>query len=76
MDTLSTSLAMILPESLFGKARETIDELALDIPLYSASMSGAVTIARELERNQFQGLIVRGGTDYLLDENGHLSPSR
>jgi len=68
MEDLSKSLAMILPKSLYQKAQQALQELNTNLSIYSASLDEAVKIAQDLAAKDIQVLIVRGGTEFLLED--------
>ena len=68
MEDFSNTIAMILPPSLSDKAEATLKELQVHIPVHRASLNDAVTISRDLESRGLMVLIVRGGTEFLLDD--------
>ncbi len=62
-------IALIVPKNLINEANEAAEMFYDDINILAASMSKGVRLARELEKEGYDIIIARGGTQILISQS-------
>jgi len=68
-------MALIVPKDLILTANMAIDELNEDVTILEGSLGNGVQIAKRLEKEGYDVIIARGGTQLLLKRSGIQIPT-